>query len=68
MEYIEEIVDIQTGEVTQQPYSAEQIAEVEKSLAKIAEDNEKYAAKEAARQAVLDKLGLTVDEVAALGL
>jgi hypothetical protein len=68
--YVEKIFDIATGEETIRPYTAEEVAEVESNQAKLLEKqanlNAEQAAKEAAKQAVLDKLGLSADEVAAL--
>jgi hypothetical protein len=70
MTYLEKIINAETGEETLREYTAEEIAQVEKSKADALFLNEKFAAeqasKDAARQAVLDKLGLSADEVAAL--
>jgi hypothetical protein len=70
MTYLEKIINAETGEETLREYTAEEIAQVEKSKADALLENEKFAAeqasKDAARQAVLDKLGLSADEVAAL--
>ena len=64
------IVDCSTGEQTVVPLTAEEIAELEAAAAKAEADRlaaEKEAErKEAARQEVLDKLGLTAQEVADL--
>lgn len=70
MTYNEKIVDVTTGEETIRPFTAEEIAvvEAEQAIAK-AEDDARAAeqsAKDAAKKAVLKKLGLTADEVAAL--
>lgn len=64
------IVDCSTGEQTVVPLTAEEIAEIELA-AQQAEDQralelEQAAAKEAARKAILDKLGLTAEEAAVL--
>jgi hypothetical protein len=67
-EYKEKIVDAKTGEITWRNYTAEEIAIVEAAQVEATAELEAQAVKEAARQAVLDKLGLTADEVAALGL
>ena len=68
--YFERIIDITTGEETIRPYSTEEIAAVEAEQVMIAaakaERDAEATAKEAARQAVLTKLGLTAEEVAAL--
>ena len=62
----EKIVNLETGEETIRNYTAKEIAEVEaakeKSLLEIAEAE----AKATARQAILDRLGLTADEAALL--
>jgi phosphopantetheinyl transferase (holo-ACP synthase) len=60
------IHNVETGEIIEREMTAEEIAQH-----KIDEENAKVraaklAAKNAAKQAVLDKLGLTADEVAAL--
>ncbi len=67
---VEKIVDVTTGDEIIRPYTDDEIAFAEAEKAKIAtwqnaKDAEK-ALKDAARQVVLDKLGLTADEVAAL--
>ena len=70
MTYVEKIIDITTGKEIIRLFTADEIAEVENN--KAAAQNEadaqtaEQAAKNAARQAVLDKLGLSADEVAAL--
>ena len=68
--YTEKIIDLETGEETIRPFTPEEIAAVEaiaaeKEAAKIQRETEQ-AEKDTARQAVLDKLGLSADEVAAL--
>lgn len=62
------IYDLSTGETTTRDYTAEEIAEVEAAKAAAAEATAAAEAKEAARSAALAKLGLTADEIAALGL
>lgn len=68
--YFERIIDITTGEETIRPYTAEEIAAVEAEQVEIAaakaQRDAEQASKDAARQAVLNKLGLTADEVTAL--
>lgn len=62
------IVNVETGEVTERELNAEELAQQaidEKASA--ARDAEKAKA-EAAKSAVLDKLGLTADDLKALGL
>jgi hypothetical protein len=70
MTYVEKIVNVITGEETIRPFTADEIAAVEAEQAKAkAEDDaraQEQATKNAARQAVLDKLGLSADEIAAL--
>ena len=64
--YKEKIVNVQTGEETWRDYTAEEIAELEAAQAETAERLVEAEAKEAARQAVLTKLGLTAEEAQAL--
>jgi hypothetical protein len=70
MTYTEKIINLQTGEETIRPYTKAEIAAVEAeqalSATKNAELKIEQASKDAARQAVLDKLGLTAEEIAAL--
>jgi hypothetical protein len=68
--YKEKIIDVLTGEETLRDYTATEIAELEaikaqREALQVQADAEQ-ATKDAAKQAVLDKLGLSVDEVAAL--
>jgi hypothetical protein len=68
--YFEKIVDVSTGEETMRPYTSAEIKEVEAIKAKNEADkaarDAEQASKDAARQDVLNKLGLSADEVAAL--
>jgi hypothetical protein len=68
--YFEKIVDVSTGEETIRPYTAAEVKAVEaaktKNDAEQAKRDAEEATKTAARQAVLDKLGLTTEEIAAL--
>ncbi len=68
--YTEKIVDVTTGKETIRPFNEEEIAEMEvlqaQLLAHKAKIDAEQAAKDAARQVVLDKLWLSADEVAAL--
>jgi phosphopantetheinyl transferase (holo-ACP synthase) len=64
--YVEKILDLATDKETTRNYTADEIAKVEAAQAKGAEIAAQLEAKEAARQAVLKKLGLTADEAAAL--
>jgi cyanate lyase len=70
MKIKEKIVNVKTGEETtfEREMTPEEIAQMEEAEAMAAAEIAEAQAKEAARQAVLDKLGLTADEVAALGL
>lgn len=65
-DYKEKIVNAITGEITWRDYTPEEVAAVEAAQAEAVAEAEAIAAKEAARKAVLDKLGLTADEAAAL--
>lgn len=70
MTYKEIITDAVTGEEIERPFTFEEIeaAEVRKQeiAAEIVQRETEREAKETARQAVLAKLGLTAEEVAAL--
>ena len=70
MTYTEKIINIATGKETTRPYTDEEIAAVEAEQAnreaEQANREAEQAVKDARRQAVLDKLGLSADEVAAL--
>jgi hypothetical protein len=71
MTYIEKIVDAITGEETLKDYTPAQIAEAEAAVAdaaKRAEELAKVAANKEAAQAKLAALGLTTDDLKALGL
>jgi hypothetical protein len=60
--YQEKIVNLQTGEETWRNFSVDEIAEIEQEQIKLAAEAAEAAAKEAARQDLLDKLGITADE------
>ena len=60
------IFDVSTGETTTQELNADDLAQLELNKTQAKLDADAIAAKQAARQAVLDKLGLTADEAAAL--
>ena len=64
--YKEKIVNALTGEETWRDYTDAEIAEVEAAQAEAAKQLVEAEAKEAARQAVLTKLGLTAEEAQAL--
>lgn len=68
--YVEKIVDITTNTEIIRQYTADEIAESKAEEARLTAEQAKrdaeQAVKGAARQVVLDKLGLTADEMAAL--
>ena len=68
MKIIEKIVDVTTGEETiiERDETAEELKDRENWEKQSAELAAEQTSKNAARQAVLDKLGLSADEVAAL--
>lgn len=63
MKYIERTHDAVTGEITERPFTAKEIADVEANIAKTKADAKAYAEREAAKEALYTKLGLTADEV-----
>lgn len=66
--YKEKIVNVATGEETWRDYTPAEIAEVEAAQAEAAQRQAEAQVKEAARQAVLAKLGLSAEDISALGL
>lgn len=62
----EKIVDAITGDITYRDYTEEELAEREKQRIEMNKHLEEIAAKEAKRQEVLAKLGLTAEEAKAL--
>jgi len=66
----EKIYDVKTGETTviDREATTDEIAFYEAAKAESEAAQAEATAKEAARQAVLDKLGLTAEDIAALGL
>ena len=64
--YKEQIVNALTGEITWRDYTDAEKAVVDAAEVKALEIVEQAEAKKAARAAVLKKLGLTVEEAAAL--
>ena len=60
------IIDAITGETITRDLNAAELAQYETDKTKALAQAEALAAKQAARQAVLDKLGLTANEAAAL--
>lgn len=69
--YKEKIFNVQTGEETLRDYTPEEIAEVEKAQVEAAKKKllqSEVDAKKAEAQAKLAALGLTADDLRALGL
>lgn len=68
MKTTEKIFDLQTGETTivERDLTNEEIAKMEAAEAEVAQIAQLEAEKQAARQAVLAKLGLTPEEAQAL--
>jgi len=60
------IHDAITGETITRDFNADELAQAKLDKAQAKLDADAIAAKQAARQAVLDKLGLTADEANAL--
>lgn len=62
--------NVETGKITEIDLTPEEIAAYEKEAqelsVKVAAEAEALAAKESARQAILDRLGLTAEEAALL--
>ena len=58
--------DIATGEIVERDMNADELAQLKLDKAQTTKDAAAQTAKQAARQAVLAKLGLTADEAAAL--
>jgi hypothetical protein len=68
--YFERIIDAVTGEETIRPYTAKEVAEVESAQAQAAKDaaerDSTQTTMNAARQVILDKLGITQEEASLL--
>jgi hypothetical protein len=60
------IHDITTGETVTRDMTADELDAYKKMQAEVETTKQEQTAKQAARQAVLDKLGLTADEANAL--
>ena len=60
------IHNVLTGEIITRDFNAAELAQAKLDQAQAKLDAQALATKQAARQAVLDKLGLTADEAAAL--
>lgn len=58
--------DLSTGKIVEREMTDEELAQFEADLVEQVKRETEQAAQAAARQVVLDKLGLTADEVAAL--
>jgi hypothetical protein len=58
--------NVQTGEIIKRELNADELKQIETDKIELQAILQEKAAKDAARQAVLDKLGLTADEIAAL--
>jgi hypothetical protein len=58
--------DIATGETVTRDMTADELNAYQKMQAEVETTKQEQTAKQAARQAVLDKLGLTADEANAL--
>lgn len=61
-----QIHDVLTGEIVVREMTTDELAQLEKDKKQAQLDAQAQTAKQTARQAVLDKLGLTADEAAAL--
>jgi len=60
------IHDLTTDEITTREMNNEEFARYQNEMAALKLETDERAAKEAAKQAVLNKLGLSPDEIAAL--
>jgi hypothetical protein len=58
--------DLSTGEIVEREMTSDELAQFQADALANAKRDAEQASKEAARQAVLDKLGLSADEVQAL--
>jgi hypothetical protein len=58
--------NVQTGEIIKRELNADELKQIELDKIELQAILQEKAAKDAARQAVLDKLGLSAEEVAAL--
>jgi hypothetical protein len=62
MTYFERIVNVETGEVTERPYTAKEIKDLEAKQVEIESMAKAEAQKAAEKAALLAKLGITEDE------
>jgi hypothetical protein len=60
--YKEKIIDLQNGTETFRDYTLDEIKEVNKAIEETQKELEAQAQKAAAKQALLDKLGITAEE------
>jgi hypothetical protein len=58
--------NVTTGEIIEREFTTAELKQLEKDQADKAHKDAQEAAKVAAKQSVLDKLGLTTEEIAAL--
>jgi hypothetical protein len=66
MTFIHRIVNTETGEVTERDYDKNELDELKANKLRIDLETNEIEAKASARAAILDRLGLTADEVAIL--
>jgi len=62
MTYIERIIDVETNEIVERPYTAKEVAEVEKAITEGETKALAEAQKSVDKAALLTKLGITEDE------
>ena len=62
MTYISRTHDTSTGEITERPFTAKEIKEVEDNIAKAETELQTAQTKAAARSALLERLGISEDE------
>jgi hypothetical protein len=62
MTYIEKIINVETGETIERPYTKDEIAAVEAKQLEMAKLAEKEVEAASAKAALLEKLGITEDE------
>ena len=53
---------LENGEIIETPFTKEEIAEVKAAEKRLEKEKAENEAKQAARQAILDRIGLTADE------
>lgn len=62
MIYVERIVNVETGETTERPYTPAEIAKVEAAQAEAAARAEAETSKAIQKAALLERLGITEEE------